>query len=156
MTTDHKEILLASHGTVGAQAAEQKTFKLCNTSTHITHLIVVPEFWKDMLGDDWLNNSKTRIRFGDYLESELEKEVDQTIKRVQEKADSLGIRYTSKVTLGDPEKCLLDINTELEFDLVVVGSKRPKALSGLHSRMLSNLVSQHLSTKLLSVPHPNA
>ena len=82
-----QNILLASHGTIGAQAAEQKVFEMCASNAHITHLLVVPEFWKDMLGDDWLNNSVTRIQFEDYLETELGQEVDQHIDRVHSRLE---------------------------------------------------------------------
>ena len=156
MATMHKNIVLASHGTVGAKAAEQKTFELCSLTSHITHLIVVPEFWKDMLGDDWLNNSSTRIQFENYLASELEQELKQNIARVREQSNKLSFLYTEKIAVGDPEKCLLNFNDQFEFDLIVMGSKRPKSLPGLYSHMLSDRVMQTLSHKLITTPHPNA
>ena len=63
MLENAKNILLASHGTIGAQAAEQAAFNMCRKNTQITHLIVIPKFWKDILGDDWLNNDCTRNKF---------------------------------------------------------------------------------------------
>ncbi|HDZ79452.1 MAG TPA: universal stress protein, partial [Gammaproteobacteria bacterium] len=49
-------VLLASHGTVGAQAAEQMAIRMCSSGAKLHHLIVVPSLWKGMTGDDWLNN----------------------------------------------------------------------------------------------------
>lgn len=50
-------ILLASHGTPGARAAERAAFDLCAADGRLCHLVIVPDFWKGMLGDDWLNNA---------------------------------------------------------------------------------------------------
>jgi hypothetical protein len=52
-----RAILLASHGTPGARAAEAAAFDLCAQEGRVHHLVVVPDFWKGMLGDDWLNNA---------------------------------------------------------------------------------------------------
>lgn len=156
MNSAGEKYLLASHGTIGAKAAEQKTFDICDTNSQVTHLVVVPEFWKGMLGDDWLNNSSTRIQFGHYLESLLEEEVDQNISRVREQFNHLDIQYTAKVVMGNPEECLLKIFNEFVFDAVVIGSQRPKNMQGLYSRMLSNTVTHKISAKLIQVSHPNA
>jgi len=44
-----KRILLASHGTEGARAAEKMAFSLCQKQTALHHLVVVPDFWKGMM-----------------------------------------------------------------------------------------------------------
>src|SRR5210317_489096 len=100
-------ILLASHGTVGAQAAEEAVLNACRKNAHITHLIVIPEFWKHILGDDWLNNDCTRNKFCNYLETELENEVNFNISRVYKRFKSLGIPYTKKIIVGEPDKSLV-------------------------------------------------
>jgi nucleotide-binding universal stress UspA family protein len=151
-----QNILLASHGTIGAQAAEQKVFEMCASNAHITHLLVVPEFWKDMLGDDWLNNSVTRIQFEDYLETELGQEVDQHIDRVHSRLEKLGICSTHKIVFGNPDKCLVNTCGLSEFDLIVMGSPRPKGTAGLRSRMTTKFTARQLTIPLLAVPHPNA
>jgi len=151
-----QNILLASHGTIGAQAAEQKVFEMCVSNARIMHLLVVPEFWKDMLGDDWLNNSVTRIQFEFYLETKLGQEVDQHIDRVHSRLEKLGICSTHKIVFGDPEKCLINTCDLSEFDLVIMGSPRPKGIAGLRSRMATKLTARRLTIPLLAVPHPNA
>jgi nucleotide-binding universal stress UspA family protein len=151
-----KNILLASHGTVGARAAEQKVFEICVGNIHITHLLVVPELWKNMVGNDWLSNSSTHKQFCDYLEAELGREIDQHIERVHGQLEHLGVSSTHTVVLGDPKKCLIGACKQSTFDLVVMGSPRPKELLGLHSRMVTNLVTNQLAIPFLVVPHPNA
>ena len=73
----YQKILLASHGTDGAKAAETQALDLCarqSPKPSIHHLLVVPDFWKGMMGDDWLNNAVTQIRFGKYVENQLANE----------------------------------------------------------------------------------
>ena len=152
----YKNILLASHGTVGAKAAENTALKMCSPTTHLTHLFIVPDFWKHMLGDDWLNNSNTRIQFEDYLESQLTKDVEENIIRVENKFRSKGVDYLAKVVFGTPEKCLLETCCDKNFNCVVIGSPRPKDMPGITSKMFSKVLAKKLNTPLVTVPHPNA
>lgn len=149
-----KHILLASHGTEGAQAAEKKVLNMCTKGVHVTHLLVVPEFWKDMLGDDWLNNISTRKRFEHYLETELSDEAYGHIQRVQDRLVKSGADTTHEVVLGRPDRCLVDACEQSAFDLVVMGSPRPRGSSGLRSRMATRHVVRLLKTPQLVVPHP--
>ena len=149
-----KHILLASHGTEGAQAAEKKVLEMCTDDVRVTHLLVVPEFWKGMLGDDWLNNHVTRRRFEDYLEKELNDEVNGHIRRVRDQLADLGAQAVHEVVLGRPDRCLVDACEQTAFDLVVMGSPRPRGSSGLRSRMTTRHAAQRLKTSKLVVPHP--
>ncbi len=148
-------ILLASHGTDGAVAAEEIALSLCSDETAIHQLVVVPSLWKGMTGDDWLNNGSTRNRFCDYLESELEKEVNDNLKRVMELAEAQGITYTHEVVVGEPQDVLLKCSEGRPFDLVVIGSPRPKGKSGLRSRMKLDPLAQSLTMPLMIVPYPD-
>ncbi len=148
------KILLASHGTIGAQAAEKALLKLCLTNTELTHLYVLPEFWKNMLGDDWLNNEITRERFGNYLESELAHEIDETITRLQKQLQPFDIEAKHKVVIGDPENELLKACQEGNYKLVITGSTRPKTMPGLKSRMTGKRFYKYLPIEHLQIPHP--
>lgn len=148
------KILLASHGTEGAQAAASEAIALCQAGTTLHHLIVVPEFWKHMMGDDWLNNGISRDRYARYLESELGQEVDQHIKQVREQAEAANIQYQHEIQLGEPYKCLLSVCSNQTFDLVVIGSTRPKGTSGVNSKMSLDKLSGKLNTPLLIIPFP--
>lgn len=148
-------VLLASHGTDGAQAAEQMAINLCDNGAKIHHLVVVPKLWEGMTGDDWLNNGSTRDRFRRYLESELEQEVSEHCERVCKSAEQNDITYTNEVVVGDPEQCLLEASSKQQFDLIVMGSPRPKGVKGLRSRMVTEPVTRSLNTPVLIVPYPN-
>ena len=140
-------ILLASHGTEGAQAAEQMAIELCKQGGHVHHLIVVPKrLWEGMTGDDWLNNGSTRDTFRRYLEDQLSQEVEEHQARVSDAAKTKDLNYTSEVVVGEPEECLINTSQKEAYDLVVMGSPRPKGKAGLKSRMLTK------STRALPVP----
>ena len=147
-------ILLASHGTEGAQAAEAMAFKLCKKGGHVHHLIVVPSLWKGMTGDDWLNNGTTRDRFRRYLENELSEEVEANKNRVSQAAESHELKYTSEVIVGEPDECLIKTSEKSEYDLIVMGSPRPKGKPGLRSRMMTK-ITRKLPTPVFIVPYPD-
>ncbi len=151
-----KKLILASHATPGARAAEDVAFDLCaENSAALHHLLVVPDFWKGMMGDDWLNNAVTRNEFGNYLENQIVGEAADEIERLSARAKKDGIAYTHDVRLGKPTACLLDACEKGGFDLCVIGSPRPKGMEGYRSRMKLEELARSLKTRLLIVPHPD-
>ena len=150
-----KHILLASHGTPGARAAERAAFALCGPKTTLHHLIVVPDFWKGMMGDDWLNNASTRDTYGRYVEAELEGEVRRHIASLGRQAAKRRIRYRPEVAFGKPEQCLLDCLKRRRMDFVVLGAPRPRGHAGLRSRMLTEKLLRALPARLLVIPYPH-
>lgn len=149
-----RQILLASHGTPGALAAEALAVALCAEGGTLHHLLVVPDLWKGMMGDDWLNNVTTRIRFGEYLESELAREADGNFERVARLASEHELAYRAELRQGEPVDCLIALQRELDCDAVIIGAPRPKALEGLRSRMRLDDLLRALSVPLVVAPHP--
>jgi hypothetical protein len=149
------EILLASHGTRGAQAAELLALSLCRPGGTLHHLWVVPELWRGMLGDDWLNSARTRIAFGEYLEGELAREVDQHQERLTRLTAERGLRYRPEMRQGDPAECLLGLLAERSHELLVIGSPRPKGEPGLRSRLALEPLIRALRAPLLIAPYPH-
>lgn len=147
-------ILLASHGTEGAMAAERMAFRICAKGAKLHHLIVVPTLWQGMTGDDWLNNGSTRDRFRRYLESELGREVDGHCDRVSRCARENELEYSSEILLGEPDECLINSCRKQEYDLVVMGSPRPKGKKGLRCRMKTEPLVRTLGAPLLIAPYP--
>ncbi len=151
-----KKIILASHATPGARAAEDAAFELCAESgASLYHLLVVPDFWKGMMGDDWLNNAGTRIIYGNYLENQLVQEVADEIERLSKRAKKKGIAYKDDVRVGKPAACLIEVCENGNFDLCVIGSPRPKGAEGYRSRMKPEELVRALTVRLLIVPHPS-
>ena len=131
-----KTILLAYHGTDGAKRAEALAYQIISREgAHIVHLLVVPELWAGMQGDDWLNNASTRDTFGDYVEEQLAKDAAEQLAAVEAKCKQQGFSYTSILRVGDPADCVLAAARQTKADLVVIGPPRSKKISGLRSRM---------------------
>lgn len=147
-------ILLASHGTAGARAAEEAALALCAPGGAIRHLEVVPDFWKGMRGDDWLNNAITQQRFGDYVESALERELAEHAQALARAVEGRGLSYEHVAVVGKPAECLLEAARDAACDLVVIGSPRPKGMPGYRSRMKMESLVRGLRAPLLVVPHP--
>lgn len=149
-----RSLLLASHGTPGAIAAETAALDLLPAGGTLHHLLVVPDFWKGMMGDDWLNNAATQDRFGRYVEGRLEGEVDAELARVAAAAKAKGVDYSCQAVVGKPAECLLQAEGASRYDIVVIGSPRPKGATGLRSRMALEVLVKALKTPLMVVPYP--
>jgi nucleotide-binding universal stress UspA family protein len=152
--TPARAILLASHGTPGARAAERAAFDLCAPGGRLHHLVIIPDFWKGMLGDDWLNNAAVHVRFGRYVENQLEREIVEHATEVEAQAKRCGLVYSCEVRLGRPAECLAAVAAAGDYDLVVAGSPRPKGVPGYRSRLAVEALVKVLKAPLLVVPHP--
>jgi len=150
----YKKILLASHGTPGSRAAEKLAFSVAHKGTRLQHLIVVPEFWKGMMGDDWLNNVMTREIFKDYMETTLQDEVRREVLRISKASKRKGIHYDFEMVFGKPADALLARLRRGGIDLVVLGGLRPKRRTGFRSRMLTDEILRAIKVPLLVAPYP--
>lgn len=151
---DFKHILIASHGTPGAQAAEQAALDWGRAGGRLSHLLVVPDLWRGMMGDDWLNNASTRDTYGKYIESELQREIDVHVARIRTQAAAAGISCECRIMLGKPTECLLEFARETAPSLVIIGAPRPKGLPGLRSRIHPERLGGALTVPLLVIPYP--
>lgn len=150
-----KTLLLAHHGTAGAMLAEALAFEIAvPEQTSIVHLLVVPDFWAGMQGDDWLNNASTRDVFGRYVEGLLEKDVAQQLLALKARCAARHVSYQSIMRYGDPADCLLETAQREQATLVVIGPPRPKGTTGLRSRMELERLVRKLSVPLLVASRP--
>ena len=127
---------------------------LAAPGARLSQLVVVPDFWKGMMGDDWLNNATTRDAYGRHVERQLEREIEEEVARVRAQTQERGLRYERRVVLGKPAECLLEAAAMLNPDLVVIGSPRPTGVKGLRSRMQMEKLLRGLAVPLLVVPYP--
>lgn len=153
----YNTILLASHGTEGAQAAAREAVRLAdaNEQARVHQLVVVPDLWQGMTGDDWLNNGITRDRFTTYLENTLEQEVKEHVEVTQALMLENKVPYSIEVQVGKPEEVLIATAAKGDYDVVVIGSPRRKGDKGLRSRMKLESLLQALSVPLIIVPYPH-
>jgi nucleotide-binding universal stress UspA family protein len=145
-----KTLLLAHHGTAGALLAETLALDIAVPGqTRIVHLLVVPDLWEGMQGDDWLNNASTRDAFGSYVEGILEADVKKQLLALEGRFKERGIDYTAVMRQGDPAECLLQTVAQEGVSLVVIGPPRAKGVSGLRSRMDMEKLARGLSVPLM-------
>jgi len=143
-------LLLAHHGTAGALLAEAMAFDLAVPGqTQLVHLLVVPDLWAGMQGDDWLNNASTRDTFGSYVEGILEKDVADQLRGLQTRCAEQGIAYKSIARYGDPAECVIETAQQEQATLVLIGPPRPKGTPGLRSRMNIELLVRKLTVPLI-------
>ena len=107
-----------------------------------------------MRGDDWLNNAITQERFGDYVESELQRELAEHSAALRHEVEGRGLSYEHRAVLGKPAECLLAAVADAACGLVVIGSPRPKGMPGYRSRLKMEILLRDLRAPLLVVPHP--
>lgn len=151
----YQDIFLASHGTPGARAAEDLALSLCGEGATLHHLLVVPDLWRGMMGDDWLNNVRTRIAFGEYLEDQLTREIAEHVDRLTRETTARGVRYRSEIRQGDPAECLVAFSREVKCELILIGSPRPKGTPGLRSRLEMETLIRGLDAPLMVAPYPH-
>lgn len=151
-----KRILLASHGTVGAAEAEKEALLLCAENANLFHLIVIPEFWRGMVGKDWLHNPTDSRDYDTYVESQLEKEIGQHIERLKTSAHRKRIKYNYRIVVGKPAETMIETANSGKFDLAVIGSPRPRGKKGLRSRMDLDEIAREINIPILIVPFPES
>ena len=151
---DASQLLLASHGTPGARAADRLALELCPRGGTLWHLVVVPDLWRGMMGDDWLNNAATRDVYGRHVESQLAAEIDRHRSDVAGECARRGIAYEARTVVGKPDLCLIEYAAAVGPRLVVMGSPRPRGVPGLRSRMNPETLVRGLAVPLLIAPYP--
>lgn len=149
-------VLLASHGSEGARAAEDAVLATLAAGARLHHLLIVPEFWQHMSGDGWRINASTENIFCDYLEDQIERETMAELRRVHGLAKARGISYSAASRFGPLAASLIDEANAGRFDAIVMGAPRPRRMQGLRSRMDMPALLRSLRVPLIVVPHPRA
>lgn len=137
-------ILLGHHGTEGAKLAEKLAFEVAvPQQTLIVHLLIVPDLWDGMQGDDWLNNASTRDTFGNYVEGLLEKDAAEQLRALEARCTERNLAYKSVVLVGDPTDCFIKTAEQEQATLALIGPPRAKGMQGFRSGIkLDSLVRQ--------------
>jgi len=145
-----KTLLLAHHGTDGALQAESLAFDIAvPEQTLVVHLLVVPDLWAGMQGDDWLLSASTRDDFGRYVEGLLEENMAEQLRALEARCAERHFNYKSVARYGDPTDCLLETAAQEQATLVVIGPPRPKGVTGLRSRMDMEKLARKLTIPLI-------
>jgi len=147
-------LLLASHDSEGARAAERAAIAALGPGGSLRHLVIVPELWQGMAGDGWRCNGSNVRDFADYLEGQIDREIRAHLERVHAEAQPRGICYSAASRHGSLADCLVAECIAGSYEAVVIGAPRPKRMTGLRSRMDLDRLLRSLPVPLIVVPHP--
>ncbi len=130
-----KKILLCSHGSDGAQKAEKYVFNKLQKELPQAELIlltIIDKDWSTMSSDDWLNTSTTRTQFKDYVEEQLDREIEEDWQRIKDMHPSSATIKFMRV-VGGIEETIAEVAAKLECDIVIIGgvNKKPSRLFSL-------------------------
>ncbi|MBI5180599.1 MAG: universal stress protein [Nitrospirae bacterium] len=118
-----KKILLATHGSDGAQKAEDAALKLAKENkAKLSVLYITHASWATMSGIDWLNRSNTRMRFARHMEDELENDAKTIIENFQKKAKKAGVKAEVIKVVAEPYDAILEQSKKSKPDIVVIGA----------------------------------
>ncbi|MBL0715112.1 MAG: universal stress protein [Desulfosarcina sp.] len=147
-------ILLCTHGSNGALKAEKYVFEHLlkgAADAALTVLTVINEDWQWMIGDDWLNTSKTRNAFLDHVSNQLAEEIEADWQRIRQTYPAAaGARFLR--AMGAVEETITRVAGEQACDLIVIGPYQKKHSKGLKARMKNQKLHPLLPVPLLVAP----
>jgi len=149
-----QHILLCTHGSDGAKKAERYVFeRLLPTGENIdlTILTVINEDWQWMVGDDWLNTSKTRDTFLDHVSDQLASEIEEDWERIRQTFTAAQTARFLRV-MGAVEATIATVAKEKGCDLIVIGPFQKRHTKGLKARMKNDKLHPLLPCGLLVAP----
>lgn len=157
-----RRILLCTHGSAGAQKAEEYIFTQflpAFPQARLTVLTIIDKDWSSMSSDDWLNTSTTRTQFKDYVEEQLGREINDDWQRIKETYPLATSAKFIKV-VGEIEATIAEVAGTVESQLVVIGAynKKTKRLfsvtmaPGLAATLDNEKLHPLLPCPLLTIP----
>lgn len=115
-----KRILVATHGTRGAEKAELCAIGLARALGAELHgLYVIHKDWGSLVGIEWLHSSEKRMEFYRYAESQFNIRAEEVLKAFVERA--AGMEVATSVKVGDPAEVIAEEARDRQTDLIVVG-----------------------------------
>ena len=156
------KILLCTHGSAGAQKAEEYVFTHLlpkSQTAELTVLTIIDKDWSSMSSDDWLNTSTTRTQFKDYVEEQLGREIEEDWQRIKDKYPLAEQAKFIKVA-GGIEETIAEVAEKIAGELIVIGAvnKKPSRLfsvkmaPGLAATLSNAKLHPLLPCPILTVP----
>ncbi len=156
------KILLCTHGSDGAQKAEDYVFTHLlpkSSSAELTVLTIIDKDWSSMSTDDWLNTSTTRTQFKDYVEENMDPAKQKKVAMFC----TGGIRCEQAKFIkvpGDIEETIAEVAEKLQSEIVILGAyhKKPSRLfsvkmtPGLAATLSNAKLHPLLPCPILTVP----
>lgn len=145
-------ILLCTHGTPGARKAEKLVLDNLLSkgppTLKVTILTVINEDWKWMLGDDWLNTSKTHRDFMRHVDDQLSREIETDWTRIRNTFPAASQFKFLKI-VGPVGETIVEVAQKLRSDLIVIGPYQKKQGKGFKARLKNKYFHPLLTVPLL-------
>ena len=104
-----------------------------------------------MLGDDWLNTSKSRRDFLNHVESQLGREIDADWQRIKAAFhESLHCDFIRRI--GQVAETMVETATHYGCDLIVIGPYQKKQGRGFKDRLKNKVFHPQLTVPLMVAP----
>ncbi|WP_445349456.1 universal stress protein [Desulforudis sp. DRI-14] len=146
-----QSILLITDGSPSGVLAEDAAVDLARRyEGRIRAVYILDQSWQNLLGDEWMNTSETRMTFFRYLEDALYSRASEVLKCFTRKAEKAQVSCTAEVRVGKPDQVVIETAKELTASLVVipnpVGCAHPAA-GGI--QFLAGRIAKKISCPLL-------
>jgi nucleotide-binding universal stress UspA family protein len=106
-------IILVTDGSPGALEAEKIAYQLAQYhQAKLKVVYILSEGWGSLLGDEWINNSQTRMRFFHYFEGELHNRANEVLLEVEQRSQKKGIDIEKEKIIGKYEKVIIELGTQ--------------------------------------------
>lgn len=87
---------------------------------NLAAFIIIDPGWNDILGDEWISPSGTRMHFYNWLEGELRKSALRVLQTVEKLALAKGVGVKTEILTGPPEKLIVDCTREINAAYVIL------------------------------------
>ncbi|ABO50014.1 hypothetical protein Dred_1484 [Desulforamulus reducens MI-1] len=135
------QILFITDGSTSADLAGNIAMEMALTlKLPFRAVFILDEGWGNLLGDEWMSGSTTRIGFLRWLENDLNKHSEEILTAAMEKAKEKGLQIQTEVRVGKTESLITKLTVERETALMVLPNPHataPAAAAGLRFNLNS-------------------
>lgn len=103
-----KSIILFTDGSDSSTKAMGLAVELAFLyKTDLFAFFIIDSGWNNLLGDEWINTSETRMRFYRWFEGGLKAFAAESLQKVTEMAQARGVQATTQMLTGSAEKIMI-------------------------------------------------
>ncbi|MEW6696591.1 MAG: universal stress protein [Bacillota bacterium] len=137
----NSQILLVTDGSPSAEEAGNTAMDMALAwKLPLKAIFILDEGWKNLLGDEWINTSSTRMRFFHWFEDGLKNHSETVLSELKRQAEAKGLSVEVEIKIGKTEKVITEITVGSETVLLVLpnpNATAPAAAAGLRFNLNS-------------------
>lgn len=137
----NSQILLVTDGSPSAEEAGKTAMDIALAwKLPLKAIFILDEGWKNLLGDEWINTSSTRMRFFHWFEDGLKNHSETVLSDFKRQAEAKGLSIEVEIKIGKTEKVIAETTVNSETALLVLpnpNATAPAAAAGLRFNLNS-------------------